>query len=156
VARQLLANDEVDFDFDMWIDKAPRTDTPTPWHCDMAYWMELPDKDAVSCWLAIDPATVDNGCMWFVPGSHREPVRPHKQAAEGSRALQCECSEAEGVAVPLEPGSCTFHHAGTLHYSRGNTTASHRRAMITNFRSIEMIEYERAHDFDHGRKTSAG
>jgi len=150
VARQLLG-DDMAFDFDMLIDKAPHTNTPTPWHQDASYWIDLSDTRAASCWLALDEATIDNGCMWFIPGSHRLPLRPHHPAGAGGGALQCDALEEEAIAVPLRPGSCTFHAGGTLHYSRGNTTDTRRRAFITNFRPQAMIEFERAQGFDHGR-----
>ena len=73
ITRQWLG-DDMAFDFDMLIDKAAGTDTPTPFHQDMAYWVDLPDRRAVSCWIALDAATVDNGCMWFAPGSHRRAL----------------------------------------------------------------------------------
>jgi ectoine hydroxylase-related dioxygenase (phytanoyl-CoA dioxygenase family) len=150
VARQLLGNDMA-FDFDMLIDKAPLTDTPTPWHQDAAYWIDMPDRRAVSGWIALDEATVDNGCMWFVPGSHRKDLRTHQPAGKGGGALQCQATEIEGVPIPLKPGSATFHHGATLHYSRGNTTTTHRRAYIVNFRPEAMVQYERQQGFDHGR-----
>lgn len=150
VAREILG-DDLAFDFDMLIDKAPGTATPTPWHQDCAYWIDLPDRRAVSCWIALDDATVENGCLWFVPGSHRRPVRPHRPAGKGGGALECDGTEAEGMAVPLAAGSCTFHHGGTMHYSRGNSTAGRRRALIVNFRPQAMVEFERTRGFDHGR-----
>jgi ectoine hydroxylase-related dioxygenase (phytanoyl-CoA dioxygenase family) len=61
----------------------------------------------------------------------------------------CDASESEAVAAEIKPGSCIFHHGGTLHYSRGNSTADRRRAFITNFRPAAMIRYEREHGFDH-------
>jgi phytanoyl-CoA hydroxylase len=149
VAREILGED-VGFDFDMLIDKAPGTDTPTPWHQDIAYWLDLPDRRAASCWIALDPATVESGCMWFLPGSHREPPRPHRAAGPGG-ALQCDPPESGAVAVPLAPGSCTLHAGATMHYSRGNTTSDHRRALIVNFRPQAMVEHERARGFDHGK-----
>jgi phytanoyl-CoA hydroxylase len=149
-ARELLGDDAA-FDFDMLIDKAPGTNTPTPWHQDCSYWIDLPDRRAASCWIALDEATVDNGCLWFVPGSHRLPVRPHHSAGKGGGALECDGDEAEGVPVPLSAGSCTFHHGATMHYSRGNSTPDRRRALIVNFRPKAMVELERARGFDHGK-----
>lgn len=149
IARELMGED-MEMDFDMMIDKAPHTNTPTPWHQDAAYWVDLPDKRAVSFWLALDEATADNGCMWYVPGSHLQAPRPHWRAENG-HALICACDETEGVAVPLRPGSCVLHHGDTLHYSRGNSTDFHRRALIVNYRPKAMIELERAKGFDHGR-----
>ena len=147
-ARQLLG-DDMELDFDMLIDKAPFTYAPTPWHQDCAYWISMPDTRAVSCWVALDEATRDNGCMWYVPGSHLAPVRPHRPSSRGGGALMCDASEEEGVAVEISPGSCIFHHGATLHYSRGNSTDRRRRAFITNFRPGTMIRYERDHGFDH-------
>src|SRR2546428_9096356 len=89
IARQLMV-DDIDLDFDMLIDKAPFTNTPTPWHQDCAYWISMPDTRAASCWVALDEAFKENGCMWYVPKSHLIPIRPHHQAAKGGGALQCE------------------------------------------------------------------
>jgi ectoine hydroxylase-related dioxygenase (phytanoyl-CoA dioxygenase family) len=149
-ARQLLG-DDLEFDFDMLIDKAPGTQTPTPFHQDMAYWLDLPDKRALSCWIALDEATVDNGAMWFAPGTHRLPLRKHRLHGKGRGALECDGTEAECVCVPLKPGCCTFHTGGVVHYSRGNSTAGHRRALIINFRPAAMIRREREQGFDHGK-----
>jgi phytanoyl-CoA hydroxylase len=148
VARQLLG-DDMDLDFDMLIDKAPYSNTPTPWHQDCAYWITMPDIRAASCWVALDDAVTDNGCMWYVPGSHLLPIRTHQPAGKGGGALQCDAEESEGTAVEIKAGSCVWHHGGTLHYSRGNSTGSRRRAFINNFRPEEMIRFERERGFDH-------
>lgn len=154
IARSLQGTD-MEMDFDMLINKAPFTNTPTPWHQDAAYWINMPDKRAVSCWLALDPALLDNGCMWYVPGSHLLPIRTHHNAGGAGSALTCSADESEGIAVELKPGSCAFHHGATLHYSRGNSTGSQRRAYIVNFRPADMIKLERESGFDHGRTGSA-
>ncbi len=150
-----LMGDDMAMDFDMLINKAPETKTPTPWHQDAAYWIDMPDRRAVSCWLALDPATIDNGCMWYIPGSHLLPLRPHRAAGAAGGALTCDASESEGIAIPIRPGTCVIHHGATLHYSRGNTTLSPRRAFIINFRPEAMIELERQQGFDHGRSGNA-
>lgn len=155
IAQQLQGAD-LGMDFDMLINKAPHTNTPTPWHQDAAYWINMPDKRAVSCWLALDNATLDNGCMWYVPGSHLQPLRQHTSAGGKGGALQCEATEAEGTGVEIKAGTCIFHHGNTLHYSRGNNTDQHRRAYIINFRPAEMVALERAQGFDHGRSGNAG
>ena len=147
ISRTLLGED-LDIDFDMFISKAPHSDAPTPWHQDCAYWIDMPDKRAISAWMPLDETYEDNGCMWYVPGSHLEPMRKHDSTAKNG-ALICEGSESEAVAVPLKPGSCVLHHGATVHYSRGNKTSNNRRAMIVNFRPKAMIEYERQRGFDH-------
>ncbi|GEP96584.1 phytanoyl-CoA dioxygenase family protein [Chitinophaga cymbidii] len=153
ISRELIGAD-AEMDFDMLINKAPYSNTITPWHQDEAYWLNLPDKRAASCWLALDEATVDNGCMWFVPGSNLKEVRPHRFAGKEGGALTCDASEEEGTYVELKRGSCTFHQGRTLHYSRGNSTGTDRRAFILNFRPAEMIRYERERGFDHGRNNA--
>ncbi len=154
VSKALLG-DDITMDFDMLINKAPGTNTFTPWHQDAAYWITMPDKRSVSCWLALDDAKIDNGCMWYIPGSHLQPLRAHRPAGLKGGALTCEADEAEGIAIEVKPGTCIFHHGATLHYSRGNTTSSNRRAFIINFRPTAMVELERAAGFDHGRTGSA-
>ena len=147
IAKELMGED-IELDFDMLINKAPHTNTETPWHQDEAYWINMPDKRAASCWVAIDRAHKENGCMWYTPKSHLLPLLPHAQT--GSKgALQCEGTEDNSVFIELEPGGCVFHQGGTLHYSRGNTTSENRRAFITNFRPKAMIELEREQGVDH-------
>jgi len=150
IAKQLLGEDMV-LDFDMLINKAPHTNQATPWHQDAAYWIDMPDKRALSMWFAIDEATLENGCMWYTPKSHKSALREHFQPI-GKGALQCIGSEEESTAVPLKQGSCAIHHGHTLHYSRGNSTSGHRRAFILNFRPEKMVELEREKGFDHSGK----
>lgn len=154
ISRDLLGEDMA-FDFDMLISKAPGTNTPTPWHQDAAYWINMPDTRAVSCWMALDHATIGNGCMWYVPGSHQLPLRPHRFAGREGGALMCECSEDEGISIEIKPGSCIFHHGHTLHYSRGNSTGGNRRAFIVNLRPERMIALEREQGHDHGRTNAS-
>ena len=68
-------------------------DVTTPWHQDEAYWLDMPDKRAVSFWVALQDVNVDNGCMWFVPGSHKLPLREHWKAKEGHHVETCNCTE---------------------------------------------------------------
>ena len=147
IARFLLGNDII-LDFDMLINKAPNTNKETPWHQDAAYWIDMPDKRALSIWFSIDKATLDNGCMWYMPKSHLLPLREHNQPINGG-ALQCKGSEKESVSIPLNPGSCVIHHGKTLHYSRGNSTDNNRRAFILNYRPKKMVEFERKNGYDH-------
>ena len=154
IAKILLGLD-MELDFDMLINKAPFTNTETPWHQDEAYWLDMPDKRAVSCWTAIDQASRDNGCMWYTPGSHLNDLLPHEQTGNKG-ALRCHGSEQDSVYVELEPGSAVFHHGRTRHYSRGNTTEHHRRAFITNYRPQAMIDLDRSKGYDHTGERKTG
>jgi len=138
ISKFLLGQDTA-FDFDMMIYKSPHTATETPWHQDEAYWPSgMTDKRAITVWCALDEATLDNGAMWYIGGSHMEPqLREHRNASEGSHILMTDdASEDEpgAVCVPLRPGSAVLWHGRTCHYSRGNETDKIRRTFITNFR----------------------
>ncbi|MEA1784830.1 phytanoyl-CoA dioxygenase family protein [Arenibacter sp. GZD96] len=145
-AKDLLG-DDMELDFDMLINKAPFTNTPTPWHQDAAYWIKLPDKRAVSCWIALDRVYQENGCMWFVPKTD-DLVKPHKSLPNGG-ALYCDAPSEGAIPIPLAAGGCTFHDGFTLHFSQGNTTSDQRRALILNFRPKKMIALERQQGVDH-------
>lgn len=147
-AQELLGED-MELDFDMLINKAPFTNTQTPWHQDAAYWINLPDKRSVSIWIALDEVYEENGCMWFIPKSRNSSVKSH-QALPNGGALYCEVDNLDDAqSIPLSPGGCTFHDGFTLHFSKGNRTKSHRRALILNFRPKEMIALEREQGVDH-------
>ena len=150
IAKFLMGDDMV-LDFDMLINKPPNSNKETPWHQDAAYWIDLPDKRALSFWFAIDESTLNNGCMWYTPKSHLQPLKKHFQPVGGG-PLQSKGIEQDSIATPLQPGSCVIHQGQTLHYSRGNTTNQNRRAFILNFRPKKMVELERAQGFDHSGK----
>lgn len=150
IARELIG-DDAELDFDMMIHKDPHTDVATPWHQDAAYWVDMPDRRAVSIWVALDDANPDNGCMWYVKGSHKLPIRPHHPTSDGKN-IECDCSESEPGAtpVPVQAGGGIAHSGSTLHYSRGNSTSGTRRAYILNYRPASMIKLERERGADHG------
>lgn len=106
----------------------------------------------MSIWIALDEATMNNGCMWYGSGTHLLPLRAHRRSgADPNSALECDASEGEMTPMPLQPGSAGLHAGRCLHYSRGNTTGGPRRAYILNFRPAAMVTYERERGFDHGR-----
>ncbi|MFM1879284.1 MAG: hypothetical protein RLZZ241_2150 [Bacteroidota bacterium] len=146
IAREYLGSDMA-LDFDMMINKPANSLAETPWHQDAAYWIKMPDKRAVSIWIALDQTTVENGCMWFLPRKD-EAIVPHRQPKKGA-ALSCDPPEQGAVAIPLPMGGCTLHDGYTLHYSQGNSTTGSRRGLILNFRPEAMIALERELGYDH-------
>jgi len=133
---KLVVCDDLAFDFDMAIYKAPNTNTDVPWHQDEGCWIEMPDKRALSVWTAIDDAIVDNGCMWFWPKSHKKGLYDHVPVREGEHVLMVPKDKLphhtlpEPVARPIKAGSCTFHGGRALHHTRGNITEQPRRGNI--------------------------
>lgn len=154
IAEQLCGEGMV-LDFDQLLAKYPgRDDAVFAWHQDQAYWINTDDRRTATCWLAIDDSTIENGCMQFLPGSHREAVRPH-HPVRGSREEQHTLvtdlrSDDVMVPVQIRRGDITVHNEGVLHGSGGNTTTdSRRRAYINAFRSIDTVRQERALGFTH-------
>lgn len=116
--------------------KPARVGHETPWHQDEAYWEPTRSYTAVGLWMPLDPATVESGCLHFVPGSHRGEVLHHRHISDDPAVHGLWTDEADGtgsVAVPVQPGGATFHHPRMLHYAGPNRTDRDRRAWATEF-----------------------
>lgn len=132
VVRQLLGP-EAHFGDGHMIFKPARIGAETPWHQDEAYWDPSLDYRSLSIWVPLQEATVENGCMWFVPGSHRLEVLPHRSVGGDVRVHALEVLGANtggAVACPLPPGGATIHGSRTLHYTGANRSEIDRRAYI--------------------------
>lgn len=109
----------------------------TPWHQDESYWNPDLSYNALSVWIPLQEATLENGCMNFIPGSHRMDVLPHHPINHDPRVHGLEVDEpvdtTKAVACPLPAGGATFHLARTLHYAGENKTDAPRRAYIMMF-----------------------
>jgi hypothetical protein len=117
------------------INKPPRQGVETPWHQDEAYWDPAFTYHTVSIWIPLQEATVDNGCMHFIPGSHLGEVIPHQPIGgdprvHGLEAVPGSVDVAAAVACPLPPGGATIHHSRTVHYASANKSDDYRRAYI--------------------------
>ena len=110
----------------------------TPWHQDGEYW---PLRPLATCtvWLAIDEATVENGCLKFMPGSHkRKELRPHRTNKDPNFTLHQELLESEydddkAVPLELEAGQMSLHDVYLLHGSEANDSGKPRRGMTMRF-----------------------
>jgi len=118
---------------DMALIKPPQGGREKPWHQDHAYF-ELPlTTTVVGAWIALDDATVDNGCMVIYPGSHREGPIIHFQRRDWQI---CDTHERqkEIVAVPLKPGGCLLFHSLIHHGTPTNNTNQRRRAVQFHYK----------------------
>lgn len=134
IIKQLLGP-EATLGGDHAILKPPHTDAATPWHQDEAYWDADKEYHSLSIWIPLQEATLENGCMWFVPGTHRHEVLPHHPIGNDPRVIGLEVDDVEqrivnAVACPLPAGGATLHHSRTLHYTGPNRTDHPRRAYI--------------------------
>jgi len=119
--------------------KGANSPAETPWHQDEAYWDVTKDYNALGSWLALDDVDTNNGCLWFVPASHRGEVLPHMHGGNDPKVHVLKFSEpvdtSAGVPVPLRAGGMTFHHARTHHYAGINKTPRVRRAWANEFQT---------------------
>jgi ectoine hydroxylase-related dioxygenase (phytanoyl-CoA dioxygenase family) len=117
--------------------KPARVGPETPWHQDEAYWGDEAEYNAISIWIPLQDATLANGCMWFIPGSHTREVVPHHCINHDVRVHGLEMDEPpapdRAVACPVPAGGCTIHHNRTMHYAGPNTSDEPRRAYILAF-----------------------
>lgn len=121
--------------------KPPHTGGSVNWHQDDYYW---PSNDStqgsVSLWVPLDDATVENGCMWYVPGSHHH-ILPHEQLWDPKQrkgfyyGIKSLPPGMEDRAIPAElpAGGIAIHAGSTVHCSRPNQSARPRRALASHF-----------------------
>jgi ectoine hydroxylase-related dioxygenase (phytanoyl-CoA dioxygenase family) len=107
------------------------------WHQDYSYWTRTTPVAHVSCWIGLDDSTRENGCVHYVPGSHRWQLLPRKSFAnEMDTILELltpeQRVEFKPVAIELKAGECSFHHPLMVHGSYANQTARPRRAVVIN------------------------
>jgi hypothetical protein len=138
VAQQLLG-EEAQFWFELAICKPAHHGAATPWHQDAASRQEHGiDYDQVAFWMPLQEATAENGCMQYIPGSHRGPVLDHRSPNNDPRFSGHECvgpfDSARAIACKLNAGEAVIHHNRTLHHAGPNLTSTARLAYILAFR----------------------
>jgi hypothetical protein len=100
------------------------------WHQDATYW-GLSEPDVITAWLAFTDATVENGAMRMVPGSHgeqlvhRDTFAPHNLLSRGQE-IAVEVEEARGVDILLRAGEMSLHHVRMVHGSPPNRSDDRR------------------------------
>jgi ectoine hydroxylase-related dioxygenase (phytanoyl-CoA dioxygenase family) len=108
------------------------------WHQDLNY-CGLDGEDEVTAWFTLTPATIENGCMRFVPGSHRRKDVPHVDSFAKDNLLTrgqeiaVEVDEASAVNVLLRAGQCSLHHGHIFHASGPNATNQRRIALAIRY-----------------------
>lgn len=133
IAKQLLG-DQVIPSGEHAIFKPAHYGAETPWHQDEAYWGEEADYNSFSLWMPLQPATLENGCLQFVPRSHKGPIVEHRPIGNDMRVHGLEMlqppSPDKVVACPIPAGGCTIHHNRMFHYAGPNRSDIPRRAYI--------------------------
>ncbi|WP_233161575.1 MULTISPECIES: phytanoyl-CoA dioxygenase family protein [unclassified Achromobacter] len=136
IARQLLGEDAALYGEHALL-KPARLGPETPWHQDEAFRSPDFEYRELSIWLALQPVGSVNGCMQFIPGSHKQDVLEHRSPGYDKALHPLECCadfpRDQAVPVPLPAGGCTIHDMRTLHYTAPNSSEAPRLAYILIF-----------------------
>jgi ectoine hydroxylase-related dioxygenase (phytanoyl-CoA dioxygenase family) len=136
-ASQLL-DGPVRFWHDQLFCKPARHGGVVAWHQDYSYWTRTRPMAHLTCWIGLDDATRDNGCLHYVPGSHLWDLLPITGLAGDMDAIREVLTDEQWnmfrnpVAIELKKGECTFHHPLLVHGSFENRTDRPRRAVVIN------------------------
>ncbi|HAI10247.1 MAG TPA: phytanoyl-CoA dioxygenase family protein [Phycisphaerales bacterium] len=159
VAQQLLGSN-AKVTGDHAINKPALDGAQTPWHQDEAYWDPKQIYEAMSIWIPLQDVTVENGCMQFIPGSHRLDIVEHQSIGGDTRVHGLEVCDpkldvSSAVACPIPAGGCTIHSNRTMHYAGANLTDNPRRALII-MASLPSIPYpaQRKFPWNEAKKTA--
>ncbi|WP_262250041.1 phytanoyl-CoA dioxygenase family protein [Parapedobacter soli] len=104
---------------------------PTSWHLDTPFW-SFSDRRALSIWVALDDATLENGCLFFIPGSHKRTTFENTGIGKnmgGIFEVYPQFKATRSKAAVMKAGSCSFHNGLTIHGAHANMTPGFRRAM---------------------------
>lgn len=107
------------------------------WHQDYSYWTRTKPMAHLSCWIGLDDSTRENGCVHYVPESHRWNLLPVTGLANNMNAIQGVLSYEQRknfkpLAIELKKGEASFHHPLMVHGSFENHTDHPRRATVIN------------------------
>lgn len=103
-----------------------------PWHQDNGYAGKLVPETNVTIWVALDDVDEHNGCVWVVPGSHKQGVLPHKPQSADNWYLDVKVA-GDGVPANLKAGEAVAFTGLTLHRSKLNHTDRPRRGFFMGY-----------------------
>ncbi len=130
MVAQLASWDGTCFWHDQVLVKRPRAN-PTSWYLDTPFW-SFSDPKALSIWVALDDATYQNGCLYFILGSHNKTTFENPGIGKNMDAIfdfYPQFINEESVPVPMKAGSFFFHNGLSIHGGGANMTNGFRRAM---------------------------
>ena len=118
---------------------------PTAWHMDSPNW-SFCSRQAISIWIALQDATMGNGCMWFVPGSQEiadfelsGATSTIDESLDSLFDVYPEMTKIDTVPVPMHAGDCSFHNGMTAHGAGANMTRGRRIAMTCSYMPVGSV-----------------
>jgi hypothetical protein len=136
-ATQLLDSD-IRFWHDQLFYKPPDHGGGVAWHQDYSYWARTSPMAHLTCWVALEDATIANGCLHYIAGSSHWELLPITGLAGDMHAIQQVLTEEQydalqsPQAIELQRGQMVFHHPLTVHGSFQNITGKSRPATVIN------------------------
>ena len=130
MAAQLSRQDGIRIWHDQTLIKRPWAN-PTAWHLDTPFW-SFDHREALSIWVALDDATLENGCLFFIPGSHKKTTFENPGITKNMDAVfdfYPQFKQSQSVPAVMKAGSCSFHNGLCIHGAHANMTPGFRRAM---------------------------
>ncbi|MGH9206716.1 MAG: phytanoyl-CoA dioxygenase family protein [Acidimicrobiales bacterium] len=116
-----------------------------PWHQDSFYFPFEPARPVVGVWLAVTAATLENGCLHVLPGSHHEPVHQHvEDRRTGANLGYVEIIDHDfsaSVPVLMDPGDLLIFDSHLMHRSTDNESDSIRAAMVYHYAATGTIDH---------------
>ncbi|MBM1107732.1 phytanoyl-CoA dioxygenase family protein [Aurantibacter crassamenti] len=136
-AHQLLENKSVRFWHDQLFCKPAKHGGVVAWHQDYSYWTRTIAMQHLTCWTGLDDASVENGCLHYIPKSHKWGLLNAPELAGDMNGLMKSLTEAQKAEFKPEPiemkkGYATFHHPLMVHGSYENKSEMSRRAFVLN------------------------
>ena len=119
--------------------KPARSDKIVSWHQDLTYWGLGETDEEITAWLALSKVDVESGCMRFVPGSHHQPILPHRDTFAADNLLSrgqevaVDVDEDAAVDVLLRPGQVSLHHGRMFHASGPNRSEQDRVGLVFRY-----------------------
>lgn len=148
ITRQLLQRDEAaHFAGTHAILKPAGYGLTTPWHQDKSYWGYGWEPHKANFWMPLEDATVESGCLWYIPGSHLHPgqdgfdVVEHRSINNDPRIHGMEVTDKgasafdmdSAIPAPVKAGGVVIHFPRSMHYAGPNKTDHDRRAFVCSF-----------------------
>jgi phytanoyl-CoA hydroxylase len=115
--------------WDQSVYKRPEANRDFPWHQDNGYVPTDP-VHYMTCWLALEDTTIENGCIWVQPGTHHKGLVEHVKTDIGRL---CYYGDEEGIPVELKKGSMVAFHSLLFHRSTPNRSQSTRKGYVIQY-----------------------
>jgi len=137
-ASQLLGNKPVRFWHDQLFCKPAHHGGVVAWHQDYSYWTRTKPVQHLTCWVGLDDSSIENGCIYYIPKSHRWGLLDKPKLAGDMEGINHFLTEEQQnqfrnrTPVEMPKGCATFHHSLTLHGSYENRSDKPRRAFVIN------------------------